>query len=141
MFAVVAPVAVEHTVLVTQYTSVYPHEPSGRVELTPQCPVPDPLDLVAFLAAQTTTLGLAIGVLVLPNHHPVVLAERAATIDTLSSGRLRELWADNPDGARRAGRLAEVGARRLVLAMPAVPDIDEAKDTLSACAQRLGSQP
>jgi probable F420-dependent oxidoreductase len=27
--------------------------------------------------------------LVLPNHHPVVLAKRAATVDVLSSGRLR----------------------------------------------------
>jgi probable F420-dependent oxidoreductase len=202
---------------------------------------------------------------VLPNHHPVVLAKRAATIDVLSAGRLRlsvgvgwlreeveacgvdfdtrgrradeqihvlrELWADNPDGvshhgeffdfdhamsypkpvaaqgvpihvgghsrlaarragrlgdgfqplgvaggelttlvevmrvaaeeagrdpdalelslghlvtkvdADRAGRLAEVGAQRLVLAMPSVADIGEAKDMLSACAQRLGLQP
>ena len=51
--------------------------------------MPDPLDLLAFLAGQTTTLGLATGVLVLPNHHPVVLAKRAATVDALSGGRLR----------------------------------------------------
>ena len=82
-------VAVEHTVLVTQYDSVYPYDPSGRVELAADCPVPDPLDLLTFLAAHTTTLGLATGVLVLPNHHPVVLAKRAATVDALSGGRLR----------------------------------------------------
>jgi probable F420-dependent oxidoreductase len=253
-------VAVEHTVLATTYESIYPYDESGRVELPADCPVPDPLDLLVFLAAQTTSLGLATGVLVLPNHHPVVLAKRVATVDALSSGRLRLcvgvgwlreeieacgvsfgtrgrradeqievmrlLWAENLDGAthngeffqfhnvachpkpahtvpihigghsaaaarragrlgdgfqplgvagsqlrelvdtmqqeatragrdtkalelslghlvakidtERAGKLEELGADRVVLAMPAIADIEQAKDTLSACAQRLG---
>jgi probable F420-dependent oxidoreductase len=204
---------------------------------------------------------LATGVLVLPNHHPVVLAKRAATVDALSGGRLRlcvgvgwlkeeleacgaefesrgrradeqlsvlrALWADRPQGAshhgeffsfedamcypkpiareklpihigghsrasaRRAGRLGDgfqplgvagpqlaslialmraeassvgrdpaalevslghtvtkidaeraaglidQGADRIVLAMPPTTDIEQAKDMLSACAQRL----
>lgn len=82
-------VVVEHTVLMTQYSSVYPYDASGRVELPADCVVPDPLDLLAFLAGQTERLGLATGVLVLPNHQPVVLAKRAATLDALSGGRLR----------------------------------------------------
>lgn len=82
-------VAVEHTVLATRYDSVYPYDASGRVELSSDCPVPDPLDLLSFLAGHTQRLGLATGVLVLPNHHPVVLAKRAATLDVLSGGRLR----------------------------------------------------
>lgn len=82
-------VAVEHTVLLTRYDSVYPYDNSGRVGLAPDCPIPDPLDLLAFLAGHTSRLGLATGVLVLPNHHPVVLAKRAATVDALSGGRLR----------------------------------------------------
>ena len=254
-------VVIEHTVLMAHYDSVYPYDESGRVELAADCPVPDPLDLLAFLAGQTGRLGLATGVLVLPNHHPVVLAKRAATVDALSGGRLRlavgvgwmkeeieacgaafdsrgrradeqievmrALWDDQPNGvgfngeffefdhamcypkpvagsrlpihmgghsraaARRAGRLgdgfqplgaggpdlaalislmrdeanrlgrdpdslelslghlvtridpdraqklASLGADRTVLAMPPVTDIEEAKDSLSACAQRL----
>ena len=43
--------------------------------------------------------------------------------------------------ADRAGRLVELGADRIVLAMPPVTDIDEAKDMLSACAERLGLTP
>jgi probable F420-dependent oxidoreductase len=82
-------VVVEHTVLMTQYTSVYPYDVSGRVELPADCVVPDPLDLLAFLAGHTQQVGLATGVLVLPNHHPVVLAKRVATVDALSGGRLR----------------------------------------------------
>jgi probable F420-dependent oxidoreductase len=254
-------VAVEHTVLATRYDSVYPYDPSGRVELVSDCPVPDPLDLLSFLAGHTDRLGLATGVLVLPNHHPVVLAKRAATVDALSGGRLRlcvgvgwlreeieacgtefesrgrradeqiavlrALWDQQPDGvthhgeffafenvvcspkpiaghhlpvhigghstaaARRAGRfgdgfqplgvtgaqleallvlmrdeataagrdpadievslghlvtkvdreraerLVAQGADRLVLAMPPITDLEEARDELSACAQRL----
>jgi probable F420-dependent oxidoreductase len=82
-------VAVEHTVLMAEYRSVYPYAESGRVELSADCPVPDPLDLLTFLAAHTSRLGLATGVLVLPNHHPVVLAKRVATVDALSGGRIR----------------------------------------------------
>ncbi|MBV8178933.1 MAG: LLM class F420-dependent oxidoreductase [Mycobacterium sp.] len=82
-------VVVEHAVLATRYDSIYPYDRSGRVELEADCPVPDPLDLLSFLAAHTDRLGLATGVLVLPNHHPVVLAKRAATVDVLSGGRLR----------------------------------------------------
>ncbi|MGA5465519.1 LLM class F420-dependent oxidoreductase [Mycobacterium sp. NPDC050041] len=256
-------VVVEHTVLMTEYDSVYPYDDSGRVELAPDCPVPDPLDLLAFLAGQTERLVLATGVLVLPNHHPVVLAKRAATVDVLSGGRLRlavgtgwlkeeveacgapfhtrgrradeqlqvlrTLWDDRPEGAdfageffafanamsypkplsripvhigghsraaaRRAGRfgdgfqplgvagpeltglltemrdsaraegrdpaalevslghlvdrvdagraekLAALGADRLVLAMPPVRDIDQARELLSDCARRLGLRP
>ncbi|MUL49176.1 LLM class F420-dependent oxidoreductase [Mycobacterium sp. CBMA293] len=256
-------VAVEHTVMMTRYSSVYPYDASGRVEIPADCPVPDPLDLLAFLAGQTSTLGLATGVLVLPNHHPVVLAKRLATLNVLSGGRirlgvgmgwlreeieacgapfdargrradeqidiLRLLWSDQPDGADhsgeffefanaacypkpispipvhigghsraaarragrrgdglqplgvagpelaglvtlmrdtaeqagrdpdalelslghlvtkvdadRAGRLAEQGADRVVLAMPPVTEINEAKDMLSACADRLGLTP
>jgi probable F420-dependent oxidoreductase len=254
-------VVVEHTVLVTRYDSVYPYDSSGRVGLAADCPIPDPLDLLAFLAGHTSRLGLATGVLVLPNHHPVVLAKRAATVDALSAGRLRlcvgvgwlkeeleacgadfasrgrradeqlavlrALWADQPRGAshhgeffnfddvmcypkpvagerlpihigghshaaaRRAGRLGDgfqplgvmgpklaslitlmreeassaardpadlevslghtvtkidadragslidQGADRIVLAMPPTTDIEQAKDILSACAQRL----
>jgi probable F420-dependent oxidoreductase len=82
-------VVVEHTVLMTEYASVYPYDESGRVELAADCPVPDPLDLLAFLGAHSDRLGLATGVLVLPNHHPVVLAKRVATLDALSGGRVR----------------------------------------------------
>ncbi|WP_343602199.1 LLM class F420-dependent oxidoreductase [Mycobacterium sp.] len=82
-------VVVEHTVLASRYDSIYPYDSSGRVDLAADCPVPDPLDLLAFVAGQTRALGLATGVLVLPNHHPVVLAKRAATLDALSGGRLR----------------------------------------------------
>jgi alkanesulfonate monooxygenase SsuD/methylene tetrahydromethanopterin reductase-like flavin-dependent oxidoreductase (luciferase family) len=46
------------------------------------------LDLLAWVAARTTTLRLGTAVIVLPWHDPVLLAERAATLDLMSGGRL-----------------------------------------------------
>ncbi|GAA2358367.1 LLM class F420-dependent oxidoreductase [Dactylosporangium salmoneum] len=82
-------VVVEHAVVVSRYDNAYPYDASGRMELPDDCPIPDPLELLAFLAGRTSRIGLATGVLVLPNHHPVVLAKRVATLDVLCGGRLR----------------------------------------------------
>lgn len=82
-------VLVEHAVVVSGYESRYPYSRSGRMPLPDDCPIPDPLDLMAFLAGVTERLTLATGVLVAPNHHPVVLAKRIATVDRLSGGRVR----------------------------------------------------
>jgi probable F420-dependent oxidoreductase len=251
-------VAVEHAVVFADYESRYPYDASGRMDLPEDCDIPDPLELLAYLAGCTRSLGLATGVLVLADHHPVVLAKRLATLSRLSAGRLRvcvgmgwmreeveacgvdfdtrgrradeqlevlgKLWADGPadhDGeffsfsgalsfpkphspvpihvgghtkaaarragrygagiqplgvagddlaalvslmrseavaagrdpdaleltlghlvtrvdADRAGRLAEHGAARVVLAASATSDLSQAKDELSACAERLG---
>jgi alkanesulfonate monooxygenase SsuD/methylene tetrahydromethanopterin reductase-like flavin-dependent oxidoreductase (luciferase family) len=46
------------------------------------------LDLLAWVAARTTTLRLGTAVIVLPWHEPVLLAERAALLDLMSGGRL-----------------------------------------------------
>jgi alkanesulfonate monooxygenase SsuD/methylene tetrahydromethanopterin reductase-like flavin-dependent oxidoreductase (luciferase family) len=46
------------------------------------------LNLMTYLAAQTSTLRLGTAVMVLPWHNPVLLAEQAATVDLLSGGRL-----------------------------------------------------
>jgi probable F420-dependent oxidoreductase len=79
----------EHVVLAVDYTSRYPYSKSGRVPLPPDCIIPDPIDTLAYVAGVTSTLGLATGLLVLPWHHPLTLAKRAATVDRLSGGRLR----------------------------------------------------
>jgi alkanesulfonate monooxygenase SsuD/methylene tetrahydromethanopterin reductase-like flavin-dependent oxidoreductase (luciferase family) len=47
-----------------------------------------PLDLLGWVAARTTSIRVGTAVLVLPWHDPVLLAERAATLDLLSGGRL-----------------------------------------------------
>jgi probable F420-dependent oxidoreductase len=63
----------------------------GPYELPPALPYVDPLDCLSFVAAATERILLGTGVLLLPYHHPVVLAKRLATIDVLSKGRMRLL--------------------------------------------------
>ena len=82
-------VLVEHAVVVSGYESTYPYSASGKMPLPDDCRIPDPLDLMAFLAGVTERITLATGVLVLPNHQAVVLAKRIATVDVLSGGRVR----------------------------------------------------
>lgn len=82
-------VAAEHPLVISGYTSRYPYGRSGRMPLADHCPVPDPIDMLAFIAGCTKQLGLATGVLILPAHNPVTLAKRVATLDALSGGRVR----------------------------------------------------
>lgn len=79
---------VEHVVFPTAYESAYPYDPSGKMAMQVDTPLPDPLMWLAFVAAATTTLRLATGILILPQRNPLVLAKEAATLDNLSGGRL-----------------------------------------------------
>jgi luciferase family oxidoreductase group 1 len=47
-----------------------------------------PTQLAAFIAAKTTTLRVGTAVIVIPLHHPLVVAEEVATLDLVSGGRL-----------------------------------------------------
>ena len=60
----------------------------GYVPLQPDLAVADPLGCLAYVAAATSTLLLGTAVLLLPYHHPVVLAKQLSTIDVLSRGRM-----------------------------------------------------
>jgi probable F420-dependent oxidoreductase len=109
--------SVEHAVVPAGYASAYPYSSDGRMSLPDHADIPDPLDLLAFIAGRTTTLGLGTGLIVLPEHHPVQLAKRLATIDKLSGGRLtigigvgwlkEELEALNIDPTTRGRRADE----------------------------------
>ncbi|MET9243836.1 LLM class F420-dependent oxidoreductase [Nonomuraea sp. NPDC003709] len=74
-----------------EHVVLYPGAAVGPFELPPALPFPDPLDCLAFVAAATRRILLGTAVLLLPYHHPVVLAKRLATIDVLSKGRMRLL--------------------------------------------------
>jgi probable F420-dependent oxidoreductase len=78
----------EHVVMVDESSSRYPYSVDGQIAVPPTADWIDPMIGLSFAAAATSTIGIATGVLLLPEHNPVVIAKQAATLDTLSGGRL-----------------------------------------------------
>ena len=78
----------EHVVMVDRPDSVYPYADDGRIAVPSDADWLDPLALFAFLAATTSRIRLATGVLLLPEHNPLIVAKHAASVDVLSGGRL-----------------------------------------------------
>ena len=81
----------EHVVLVDRPRSRYPYSADGPITVPATADWLDPLLGLSFIAAVTTTIGLATGVLLLPEHNPVVSTKQAATLDVLSEARLAAL--------------------------------------------------
>ena len=79
----------EHVVLVDEPISRYPYSADGRIAVPAGEDWLDPLLGLSFAAAVTSRITLATGVLLLPEHNPVLVAKQAATLDVLSGGRLR----------------------------------------------------
>lgn len=76
---------------VSEHIALYPGAKTGAVEFPPSLAVADPLECLSFVAAATERILLGTAVLLVPYHHPVVLAKRLATLDVLSRGRMRLL--------------------------------------------------
>jgi probable F420-dependent oxidoreductase len=70
----------EHTVLPD------PQVPASPVP--PQDPMLDSLLALTWAAAHTATIRLATGIVILPQHNPLVLAKQVASLDVLSEGRV-----------------------------------------------------
>jgi probable F420-dependent oxidoreductase len=79
---------VEHVVVPSGYESTYPYSPSGKMPGPEDSPIPDPLIWLAYVAAATSRIKLATGVLILPQRNPLILAKELATLDHLSGGRV-----------------------------------------------------
>jgi probable F420-dependent oxidoreductase len=77
----------EHVVMVDRSDSRYPYSEDGRIAVPAEADWLDPMIGLSFAAAATSTIGIATGVLLLPEHNPVLVAKQAATLDSLSGGR------------------------------------------------------
>lgn len=107
----------EHVLMVDQPSSRYPYTVSGQIAVPSMADWLDPMICLSFAAAATSTIKIATGVLLLPEHNPVVVAKQAATLDVLSGGRLilgvgvgwsaEEFAALGVPFARRASRTRE----------------------------------
>jgi probable F420-dependent oxidoreductase len=54
----------------------------------PETPFVDPAVSLAFVAAQTKSIRLGTGIIILPQRNPLVLAKELASVDVVSKGRL-----------------------------------------------------
>jgi probable F420-dependent oxidoreductase len=107
----------EHVVMVDEPGSRYPYSDDGKIAVPADADWLDPLLALSFAAACTTTITLATGILLLPEHSPLVVAKQAATLDVLSGGRFalgigigwsaEEFAALGVPFARRGARTAE----------------------------------
>ncbi len=80
---------VEHTVVPAGYQTPYPYADSGKMAGgVDDFDLPDPLIWMTFVASRTKTIKLATGILILPQHNPVVVAKQVASLDHLSGGRV-----------------------------------------------------
>jgi probable F420-dependent oxidoreductase len=78
----------EHVVMVDRPASRYPYSNDGQIAVPADADWLDPMLGLTFAAAATSRIGLATGILLLPEHNPVLVAKQAATLDVLSEGRL-----------------------------------------------------
>jgi probable F420-dependent oxidoreductase len=107
----------EHVVMVDEPGSRYPYSDDGKIAVAPDADWLDPLLALSFAAACTGRITLATGVLLLPEHSPLLVAKQAATLDVLSGGRFalgvgigwsaEEFAALGVPFARRGARTAE----------------------------------
>jgi probable F420-dependent oxidoreductase len=67
---------------------VLPDPPVPGRPLAPDMRLLDPLVALAFLAAQTSRVKLATGVIILPQRQALVIAKQLASLDVLSNGRV-----------------------------------------------------
>ena len=115
----------EHIVMVDRSESRYPYSADGQIAVPAAADWLDPLVGLSFVAAATRGIELATGVLLLPEHNPLLLAKQAASLDTLSGGRLtlgvgvgwsrEEFAALGIPFERRGERAAEYAAAMRVL--------------------------
>lgn len=78
----------EHVVMVDQSASRYPYSDDGAIAVPAEADWLDPMVALGFAAAASSRIAIATGVLLLPEHNPVIMAKQAASLDRLSGGRL-----------------------------------------------------
>jgi probable F420-dependent oxidoreductase len=80
---------VEHVVIPRGYQTAYPYAADGRIPGGEgDFPIPDPLIWMAYVAARSTRIRVATGILILPQRNPVITAKEVATLDVMSGGRV-----------------------------------------------------
>ena len=71
---------VEHVAVPAGYQAQYPYSADGKMPGPENSPIPDPLVWLAYVAAATSTIRLATGILILPQRHPIYVAYAAVLL-------------------------------------------------------------
>jgi len=77
----------EHVIMVDRPGSRYPYSADGTIAVPAAADWLDPMIGLSFAAAATSRIRVATGILLLPEHNPVIIAKQAASLDRLSAGR------------------------------------------------------
>ncbi len=77
----------EHVVMVDRPDSRYPYSPDGTIAVPSDSDWLDPLIALSYIAAVTSNIRIATGILLLPQHNPLLVAKQSASLDVLSQGR------------------------------------------------------
>lgn len=91
--------------MVDRPASRYPYSRDGVIAVPAQADWLDPMIALSFAAAASSRVDVATGVLLLPEHNPVIVAKEAASLDRLSGRRLTLGVAS--DGPRRSSTRSE----------------------------------
>src|SRR5580692_11105833 len=67
----------EHVVMVDRPDSPYPYAPDEKIAVPSDADWLDPWVALSFMAATTSRVRLATGILLLPQHNPLVVAKQA----------------------------------------------------------------
>ena len=78
----------DHLLFPEVQNSRYPYNSQGQSPFAAQTPLLEAVTLLAYFAGTSDTIGLGIGVYVLPLRHPILSARQLANVQTLSHGRL-----------------------------------------------------
>lgn len=74
--------------MVDRLASPYPYSADRQFAVPAAADWLDPMVGLSFVEAATDRIEIATGVLLAPEHNPVLLAKQAASLDVLSGGRL-----------------------------------------------------
>src|SRR5436190_1792183 len=124
---------------------VLPDPPVAGRPMAPDMRLLEPIVALAFLAAHTSKIKLATGVIILPQRQAVVIAKQLASLDVLSNGRvifglgvgwcepeMASTWRRRKNPPRRSGR------RRRKSRVPPGSDASRSASRRRATTCRIG---
>jgi probable F420-dependent oxidoreductase len=77
----------EHVVMVDRPDAEYPYAADGKIAVPSDADWLDPFIALSYVAAVTSRIRIATGILLLPQHNPLRVAKQTASLDVLSRGR------------------------------------------------------